>query len=52
MNINVELLHLGSSVTRTWPETLEDKTAIENKIMPNQQLAKELHKPVIKRCES
>ena len=41
------------AVTCAESETLvkrdkQDKSAIENKIMPNQELAEELHKPVIR----
>ena len=43
----------SSGVTRTRSETLDtqDKSAVENKIVSNQQLAEALHRPIIKKIE-
>ena len=44
----------GGAVTCAWSEMVDrqDKSVIENKIMPNPEVAKELHKPVIRKFKN
>ena len=43
----------GGAVTSVWSETVDRqcKSVIENKITSNQELAKELHKPILTKFE-
>ena len=43
----------GNAVTRAWSEALttQNQSDIENKIISNQQLAEELHQPIIRKFE-